>query len=374
MNAAGIIFSNLNQDTISELTTDRTLAAIPFGCRYRFVDFCLSNLINVNISNICIVANYNYRSLIDHIGSGKDWDMARRTGGIQMIAPFQTSHTSDSKLNCTHLEALCNMKDYILEFKEDYVIIMDTDQVVNIDLSAVVDSHEATGADITMVTTKIREDFSSRNRRIMAKTENGKITRILTSKTYTDRAPEMCINTFVMRTPYLVNLLNSAEDKNLTSLTDHLLNTYEHANYFTYCYDGYVASITDFQEYYQASMELTSSDEAKESLLWRKDAPIYTKVHNSAPTMYSADAVVRDSMIADDCVIEGTVINSILSRNVRVAKGAVVKNSVLYWGTTVGKGASLNCVVTDKDVYITDGVSLSGNKNLPIYIEKKRKV
>ncbi len=374
MNAVGIIFSNLNKDTITELTTDRTLAAVPFGCRYRFVDFCLSNLINVEISNICIVANYNYRSLIDHIGSGKDWDLARRKGGIQMIAPFQTSHTSDSKLNCTHLEALSNMKDYLHEFKEDYVIIMDADQIVNIDLSAVVEQHEATGADITMVTTKAREDFAGHNRRIMAKTADGKITDLCITDKYNARTPEMGINTFVMRTPYLVNLINSAEDKNLTSMKEYLLNTYKSSNYYTYCFDGYVASISDFQEYYQASMELTSSDEAKESLLWRKEAPIYTKVHNSAPTVYSTDAVVQNSMIADDCVIEGTVINSILARNVHVAKGAVVKNSVLYWGTTVGKGASVNCVVADKDVCITDGVAIYGNKNLPIYIEKGRKV
>ena len=128
MKAAGIIFSNLNNNTLSELTTDRTVAAIPFACRYRLVDFCLSNLINANISNIHIVANYNYRSLVDHIGSGKDWDLARRKGGINLISPFQTSHTSESKLYSYHMEALRNMKEYIGEMKEEVVVLMDSEK------------------------------------------------------------------------------------------------------------------------------------------------------------------------------------------------------------------------------------------------------
>lgn len=375
MNAAGIIFSNLDQHTISELTVDRTLAAIPFGCRYRLVDFCLSNMINVDISNIYIVANYNYRSLVDHIGSGKDWDLARRKGGIQLIAPFLTARSSAPVQNFTHLEALCNMKEYILELKEDFVVIMDSDQVLNMDLSGVVDAHAATGADITMVTHATKPTFKCSSRRMMAASDtDGKVKHLVAARQYAEDAPETVLNIFVMRTSYLIQLLNNAEEKHLTSLIDHMLATYHKANYYTYRYDGYVASITDFQEYYEASMELTTSDAAKESLLWRKDAPVYTKVHNSAPTVYIGEGEVRDSMIADDCVIEGTVINSILSRNVHVAKGAVVKDSILYFGTTVGKGASLNCVVADKDVYITDGVTLSGNRNLPIYIEKNRKV
>lgn len=375
MNAAGIIFSNLDQHTISELTVDRTLAAIPFGCRYRLVDFCLSNMINVDISNILIVANYNYRSLVDHIGSGKDWDLARRKGGIQMIAPFMTARSAAPVQNFTHLEALCNMKEYILEFKEEYVVIMDSDQVLNIDLNRVVEMHASRGADITMVTRPTDKAYVGKDRRMMVASDGqGKITTLVASQQYEKDAPDTALNIFVMSTAYLVQLINNAEEKRLTSLIDHMLNTYAHENYYMYRYDGYVASITNFDEYYRASMELATSDAAKESLLWRKDAPIYTKVHNSAPTVYIGDADVRDSMIADDCVIEGTVINSILSRNVRVARGAVVKNSILYFGTTVGKGASLNCVVADKDVYITDGVTLSGNENLPIYIEKNRKV
>ena len=137
ISAAGIIFSSLNDNTLSRLTSDRTVAAIPFACRYRLIDFALSNLVNANISNISIVANYNYRSLAEHVGSGKDWDLARREGGVNFISPFQTAYVSSTSMFSTRLEALVNMKEYISEFKEDYVVLMDSDSVMNIDLEDV---------------------------------------------------------------------------------------------------------------------------------------------------------------------------------------------------------------------------------------------
>ena len=151
-NVAGIIFSSLNQNTLSRLTADRAVAAIPFACRYRLVDFALSNFVNANISNIYLIANYNYRSLAEHIGSGKDWDLARRSGGIILISPFQSARDASAKLYKSRLEALKSMMDYINELKEEFVVLMDADTVLNIDLRAVIAAHEETKADVTFVT------------------------------------------------------------------------------------------------------------------------------------------------------------------------------------------------------------------------------
>ena len=148
ISAVGIIFSNLNNNTLSRLTRERTVAAIPFACRYRLIDFCLSNLVNANISRIHVVANYNYRSMVEHIGSGKDWDLARRKDGIKVVSPFQTATSSSAKLFATHMEALKSMKQYINEFKEEYVVLMDSDFVLNIDIADVIRAHEKTDANI----------------------------------------------------------------------------------------------------------------------------------------------------------------------------------------------------------------------------------
>ena len=155
--AAGIIFSSLNDSTLSRLTSDRTVAAIPFACRYRLIDFCLSNMVNADISNISIVANYNYRSLVEHIGSGKDWDLARRERGINMISPFQTTSNTANKIFSTKLEALKSMKEYIDEFREEYVVLMDSHSILNIDLKQVISEHETSGASI------ISKEFSGKS-------------------------------------------------------------------------------------------------------------------------------------------------------------------------------------------------------------------
>ena len=374
ISAAGIIFSSLNDNTLSRLTNDRTVAAIPFACRYRLVDFALSNLVNSNISNISIVANYNYRSLAEHVGSGKDWDLARREGGVNFISPFQTAYISSTSMFSTRLEALLNMKEYISEFKEEYVVLMDSDNVLNIDISDVIKTHEVTGAKITIVTKNVERDYSAKRPRMMISSVAGKISDINMSSVYSSKTPELSLGIMVMSTAHLRILVEEAEAYHLNSLTAILMKNYKTQNYRTYNYKGYVATVSSFLDYYKHSIDLAKNEDARASLLWKKEFPIFTRVHNSAPVVYTGSASVENSMIADDCVIEGTVINSVLFRGVKVERGAVVRDSVLFSGTYVGKNASLNCIVTDKDVYISDGVVLSGNENMPFYIQKRRKV
>lgn len=372
--AAGIIFSSLNNNTLSRLTSDRTVAAIPFACRYRLVDFALSNMVNANISNIYIVANYKYRSLLEHLGSGKDWDLARREGGITFVSPFQTSANAEQTMFSTHMEALKSMKEYINEIKEDYVILMDSDTVLTIDVNDVIRSHESTGASVTIVTGSVSADYTAKNPRIMISSVAGKVTQIAMSASYDERHPELALGIYVMKTEYLRTIIEEAEAYNLNSLTMLLLKNCKSSNYMTYKYTGFAVSVSSFLDYYKYSMELVNNEKARESLLGKKEAPIYTRVHNSAPTKHYPGAKVENSMIADECSIEGTVINSVIFRDVTIEKGAVVKNCVLFHGTHVCKNAKLNCIVADKDVLISEGVNLSGNDNMPFYIQKARKI
>ena len=374
ISAAGIIFSSLNNSTLSRLTSDRTVSAIPFACRYRLIDFCLSNLINANISNINIVANYNYRSLLEHIGSGKDWDLARRAGGINIISPYQTAYSTSVNVFSTHMEALRNMKEYIYEMKEEYVVLMDSDHVLNIDLTDVIESHRKSGANVTFVTKNVSTDFTSKTPRMMISSVEGKVSDIALGSSYIQANPELSLYVFVMKTDYLKNLLDTADSHSYNSLTSYFLSECKKENYRTYSYQGFVASVSSFLDYYKYSMQLASDESARESLLFKKEAPIFTRVHNSSPTLHTSSAKVENSLIADECVIEGTVINSVIFRGVHIGKGTVVKNSVLFHGTHIGKNAELNCIVTDKDVYVSDNVKLSGNPNMPFYVQKGRKV
>ena len=372
--AAGIIFSSLNNNTLSRLTNERTVAAIPFACRYRLIDFSLSNMVNANISNIYIVANYKYRSLLEHIGSGKDWDLARRESGITFISPFQTAGGSENKMFSTHMEALKSMKEYIEEIKEEYVVLMDSDVALTIDISDVIHTHEQTGCDVTIVTSDVEPEYTAKHPRIMISSVAGKVTQIAMSASYDERHPELALGIYVMKTQHLRNIIEEAEAYNLDSFTLLLLKNCKSSNYRTYKYNGFAASVSSFLDYYKYSIELATNEKARESLLGKKEAPIFTRVHNSAPTKHTGTAKVENSIIADECVIEGTVINSVIFRDVKIEKGAVVKNCVLFHGSHVGKNAKLNCIVADKDVHVTDGVNLSGNDNMPFYIQKGRKI
>ena len=200
----------------------------------------------------------------------------------------------------------------------------------------------------------------------------GKVSDITMSAVYTDKNPELCLNMFVMQTGYLKRLIEKAQGHNNNSLTDVLLANFKNENFRTYKYKGYLASVSSFLDYYKCSIELAKNDEARNSLIAKKESPIYTRIHNSSPVVYKSTAKVESSIIADECVIEGTVINSVIFRGVKIEKGAVVKDSVLFSGTRVCENASLNCIVTDKDVTVTEGVTLSGNANIPFFVQKNR--
>lgn len=373
--ASGIIFSSLNKNTLSRLTAERTVAAIPFACRYRLVDFCISNLVNANIYDISIVANYNYRSLLEHLGSGKDFDLARSTGGINIVSPFQSiGDISEAKMFSTHLEALKSMVGYIRSMNSEYVILMDSDTVLNIDLTEVIAYHESRSAQITFVTKELTEAFSSKHPRMMIDSMNGKISDITMSERYDSTHKEMALGIIVTKRLYLSKIIEDAIAHNYNSLTKFIINNFKDEDFYTYNFKEYSATVSSFLDYYKFSMELISDEKARNSLLGNKDTSIYTKIHNSAPLFYKSGAVIKNSMLADESYIEGTVINSVIFRGVKIERGAVVKNSILFHGTHIGKGAKLNCIVTDKDAYISENTELSGNDNMPFYVQKGRKV
>ena len=371
---AGIIFSNLNDNTLSKLTKERTVAAIPFACRYRLIDFCLSNMINAGVSSINIVANYNYRSLVEHIGSGKDFDLARRNGGINIISPLESGRVRTGAIFETRMEALFSMVDYINEFREKYVALMDSDIVLNIDLNEVVNFHEKNGASVTIVTALIDKSYTSRTPRMMIAKNANRIIDISMNTSFNPECPELCLNIFIMKTDELKRMINLATIHGIKSLSSVILKAYRRERFYAYSHQGYAATVSSLHDYYKYSIELDSAEYARKSLLGKISFPIYTRVKNSAPTSYTNSAEISDSIIADDCIIEGCVKNSVIFRGVHIAKGAIVTNSILFHGTSIEKNARINCIITDKNVSLGRDVFLSGNSDLPFYIEKNKRI
>ena len=377
MSAAGIIFSNIHDANIPELTRNRTMASVPFGCRYRLIDFTLSNMVNSNINNISVITHYNYQSLMDHIGSGKDWDLARKSGGIKILPPFITAYANNSNaLYSTRLEALKSVYSSISKITDDYVVLSDCDVICNIDLKDMIKNHAESGADITIAVKKV---FLTKEKAkinvLLDSDENGRIVDVKAGPTNFEGEADINLNIMVMHRQYLQEIILDAIAHNYDSLTkDILLKNLGRKVYRTYRYDGYFACISSSQDYYSSNMELINDSNVRAQLFGVKNRPIYTKVRNSAPTYYSADAKVKNSLIADGCQIFGEVENSIIFRGTKIGKGSVVKNCILFQDTFTGENVKLNCVIADKNVVIRDNKNLSGDETLPFYLAKGKMI
>ncbi len=373
MTAAGLIFSNIHDQSIRELTQNRTMASVPFGCRYRLIDFALSNMVNSDITKVGIITHNNYQSLFDHIGNGKDWDLARRSGGIKILPPFISSYSSPMQetLYTTRLEALMGVMGFIKNCKEDHLVLSDCDVICNIDISEVLKEHEENTADITFVSADYSFGDVSYHSNIV-KLESDTEGRLLSVSKDRPTSGKQTIssNIMVVKRTYLLNLLNiAAANRQKDFYLDAVRPNIGKDRYFVHRYEGHYAVIASLEGFFAANMELLNVETRKE-LFQNPEFPIYTKVRNSAPTKYTATANVKNSYIADGCTIEGTVENSLIFRGVRVAKGVTVRNSIILQDTYIGADVSLNCVITDKNVIIKEGRTLSGHESMPFFIAK----
>lgn len=368
MNTLGIIFSDIQDWNIPELASHRSVAAIPFGGRYRLVDFTLSNMVNSNISKMCIITKTNYRSLMEHVGSGKDWDMSRKKGGILIFPPYATEENNG--LFKGRLDALKKVLGYILESKEKYVILSDCDMIYNIDYKDVLRFHKENNADITAVYTKTNvTKYDSVHKILYNFTPEGRADDILIYPV-TSGENNVGLNTWILNKDFLVNIIYDAIARNLQNFSyDVLVKKVKDIKIFGYEYEGYYAHIDSLKSYYDHSMELLCKNKLN-SIFYAKTGPIYTKIKDSAPTKYGENANVKSSLIASGCIIEGTVENSIIFRGVKVGKGAVIKNSIIMQKNIVEDNARLESIVTDTYTHIKSERVLLGHKNCPFFIRK----
>ncbi len=377
MAVTGIIFSNIHDGNLPELTRLRAIAAVPFGCRYRFIDFTLSNMVNSDIHNVNIITQYKYQSLMGHLGSGKDWDLARRSGGIKLLPPLINAYDNPAGQHfATRLTALKSVYNAITHIRDEYVVLSDCDVICNVDLNAIVSDHIASGADMTVAVKRMYlTPERARIHVLYGADEAGRITDVLPYPTDFSGEAEVGLNIVVMHRDYLRSIVFDAIAHNHVSLTrDVIQRNLKHMNFRVYRYDGYFACVSSISDYYRCNMELIRNEYARQSLFGVKSRPVYTKVRNSTPTYYSTTSSVKNSLLADGCVIEGTVENSILFRGVRVGRSCTVKNCILMQDTVVGEGAYLQSVISDKNVMIRGGRMLAGCEEQPFFLDKGKMI
>jgi len=368
MNALGIIFSDIYDWNMSELASHRSVAAIPFGGRYRLVDFTLSNMVNSGLNKMCIITKSNYRSLMEHVGSGKDWDLSRKKGGILIFPPYALG--DNHGLFQGRLDALKRVLDYISSSKEKYVVLSDCDMIYNINYKDVIKFHEEKNAEITAVYTKTNIDRESSIHKILYTVNEYKRANDILVYPITEGEHNVGLNTWVINKDFLVILIYDAIAHNLKDFSyDVLAANVKTMKIYGYEYDGYYAHIDSLKSYYDNSMELLCMNKLN-SLFYAKTGPIYTKIKDSPPTKYGNNADIKSSLIASGCTIEGSVYNSIIFRGVEIGKNSVVKNSILMQHTTIGENTHLDSIITDTYALVKNDRVLLGYSSCPFFIKK----
>jgi glucose-1-phosphate adenylyltransferase len=367
-------FINLfeNDSMMREMSQFRPLAAFPFAGRYRLIDFMLSNMINANISNVAILPRGNYRSLVDHLRSGKDWDLARKKDGLFILPSFNKNAFApgDQVGFVNDLEDYHHNLDYLRSSSQKYVFLTGSSTILNLDCSLVYDFHLAKRADITFLYkeyhTADEPDFV--NASFIDTDEDGRVTKmeIAPTKPCTNK---MCLRMFLLERQLLIDLIDSAMSSGGTSfIRDCFLKNLPRLKAFGYPFNGYVARIHSYPSYFRHSMNLLKPEIYQE--LFFQNGSIYTKVKDEPPAKYLETCNVQNSLVANGCLLGGEIQNSILFRGVKVKPGAKVVNSILMQKTAIGRDVVLENVICDKDVYISDGKRLRGEVNHPIVIEK----
>lgn len=359
----GVIFSSIIEQNIPELTKVRATGAVPFGGRYRLVDFALSNMVNSGITTVGMITKYNYQSLMDHLGSGKFWDLARKEGGLILLPPYSNESETVYK---NRLEALKGATSFLKRSKADFVVLADSDAVYKLDYSKVIEAHIKNNADITMVYHE-HELTKSHYYLTFETNNNDRITDIQINPAV-NGVQKNYINVMVARRDFLVGLIQDAIQHGYSSFGKDILSPgVKKYNLYAYKFDGYYANINSLNAYFHANMDLLKK-EVRHEIYGERD--VYTKVNDSAPAKFAPTAVVKNSLISDGCLIEGTVENCVLFRGVKIGKGAVVKNCILMTDNIVGENCNLAYVVSDKDSVIRDNRVLAGCEIQPYFINK----
>ena len=348
---------------LRELIEHRIHGSIPFGGNYRVVDFMLSNMVGAGVRDVGVIMHGKCQSMLDHLGTGKSWDLSRNHGGLTLLPAFAyAERRGDAGRFRGKVEALGCVMDYLKDIRQDYVVLTDSDLVINLPLDDVLRDHIDSGADLTAVCTSLPGLESDTYFQL---DNSGRIVDVA----HDVFTPEgfRCLNIFVLRRDLLIQLVTDCMAHNQYSFRHNILQDRKDALHFrAYVWDGYAARIDTIESYYRRSMELLRPEIRME--LFTPQRPILAK-ENDSPSSYMDGSCVN-SLVADGCDIQGTVKNCVLFRGVRIEPGADVEGCILFKGTVVRRNAVLRGVITDKYVTVQEGRTLMGHENYPLVIAR----
>ena len=369
-NLQGILLAYRSNNRLGDLTRFRNTSALPFAGHYRLIDFMLSNYVNAGITDVGLVVHESYQSLLDHVGTGKDWNLARKRGGLRILPPFGYAQRDGGEYRGT-MEALRGVRDYLDQTTKEYIILSGGDTIVNLPVADVFKQHKDSGADITMVCTSIKRgdyldaDFATLD-------ETGRVID-LAVRPINAHEGLPSLETYILSKKLLMEMVDYCAAHDIYTFNRGVLAPrLKTLNIRAYVHHGYIARPLSISGYYRRSLELL--DPVISADLFNPLRPIRTRDHSIPSTYYGPTSVVSNSVISDGCFIEGEVTDCIVSRNVTVESGAKITGCILMEGTTIHAGANVSYTITDKSVTISADRVLTGHASYPLAIAKNSTV
>ncbi len=367
-NTMGIIITGGRNERMKELVTKRSVAAVPVGGKYRAIDFVLSNMVNSGIDKVGVVTQFSYRSLMDHLGSGKEWDLDRRNDGLFVFPPALSGDNSGWYRGSA--DGMYNNMTFLARSTQEYVVIATGNCICKMSYDDVMAYHIEKDADMTIVYREM-DDLSETELKTLGTIELDEENRITSflEKSLSPKSKKGSTGVYIIKRTLLISLLHDSEARGgYDFVKDIIIRNIDQLKIVGYPFVGYWRSLSSVPLFYQCNMEMLDPDVRKE--LFDEGGRIFTKVKDETPAKYNEEAEVKNSIVADGCIIEGTIINSVLFRGVVVKRGALIKDSIIMQGTVIEEDVSLEYVILDKEVTVTQGKSLSGELNYPIIVGK----
>jgi len=365
-------------EQLEPLTTDRPVGTLPFGGRYRLIDFPLSSITNAGIQNAMIISPRSGRSVADHLRSGNDWNLDTIRGGLFNFPYNDLSLIAPQKKETLIHHYYDNTILFLKRSNSEYSVIMGTRNICNIDLRALLRYHQERDNPVTTVYKSIDAKEADPNTSVLQLTDNGMATAILPAASKNVVPNEngkfaKSLNIYMMSTVDLIDILKEANERgDLISLEDLMLQAVMQHSANAFEYTGYYANIHDIESYYNASMSILAEDNFRS--LFYTQRRIYTKVKNEIPTFFAKSSHVKGSLCGTGGYIEGKIDHSVIFRNVFINRKSQIKDSVIMQGTRIGAGTKVENAIIDKNVVIGPNMQLMGTPEKPLVIGKGERI
>ena len=369
MRVIGIILAGGNNNRMRELSDKRAIAAMPVAGSYRSIDFALSNMANSHIHKVAVLTQYNARSLNEHLSSSKWWDFGRKQGGLFVFPPTITKQNSLWYQGTA--DAIYQNLSFLRNSHEPYVVIASGDGVYKLDYNKVLEYHIAKRADITVVCTTCQDQNEVERFGVLRMNEDGRIVEF-EEKPIISSYNTISTGIYVIRRRLLIELVERAAQEGKNDFVNDILIRYKNLKrIYGYKIDSYWSNISTAESYYRTNMDFLRP--VIRNYFFRQEPPVKTKIDDLPPAKYNPGAVVKNSLVASGCIINGKVENSVLFKDVFVGNNCVIKNSVILNSVYLGDNTHIeNCIVESRDT-IRANSYYCGEGEVKIVVEKNER-